>query len=74
MGYVRQMDIDEARYEELVISLAKKTEFISRADVIRLLHIDQNKAYRLLKELKNQGSLESVNKGRYAKYRYRGEC
>ena len=72
IGYVRQVDIDETRYPELIINLAKANDFISRADVVQLLHVDNNKAYRLLKSLTDQGLLESVNKGHYAKYRYCG--
>lgn len=68
-GYVRQADIDEARYPELIISLAKNNEFISNADVVQLLHVSSAKAYRLLKRLVDEGRLEAVNKGRYAKYR-----
>lgn len=70
IGYVRQVDIDETRYLELILNLAKANDYISRADVIQLLHVDENKAYRLLKSLANKGQLESINKGRYAKYRY----
>ncbi len=72
IGYVRQVDIDETRYPELIINLAKTNEFISRADVVQLLHVDNNKAYRLLKSLVDQGVLEPINKGRYAKYRHSG--
>ncbi|MCQ2534304.1 MAG: putative DNA binding domain-containing protein [Clostridia bacterium] len=71
IGYVRQVDIDETRYPELIINMAKANDFISRADVVQLLHVDDNKAYRLLKSLAEQNILEPVNKGRYAKYRYR---
>ena len=74
IGYVRQVDIDETRYPELIINLAKTNEFISRADVVQLLHVDNNKAYRLLKSLADQGVLEPINKGRYAKYRYSGNA
>ena len=74
IGYVRQVDIDETRYPELIINLAKTNEFISRADVVHLLHVDNNKAYRLLKSLVDQGVLEPINKGRYAKYRYSGNA
>ena len=74
IGYVRQVDIDEARYPELIINLAKTNEFISRADVVQLLHVDNNKAYRLLKNLADQGVLEPINKGRYAKYHYSGNA
>lgn len=72
IGYVRQVDIDETRYPELIVNLAKTNEFIARSDVVQLLHVDNNKAYRLLKGLADQGVLEPVNKGRYAKYCYRG--
>lgn len=68
-GYVRQADIDEARYPELILSLAKNNEFISNADVVQLLHVLPAKAYRLLKRLVAEGKLEAVNKGRYSKYR-----
>ena len=69
-GYVRQRDIDEARYPELIISIARNSEYISRADVVNLLHVKESKAYGLLKALVEQGVLEPVNKGRYAKYRF----
>ena len=59
------------RYPELIINMAKTNDFISRADVIQLLHVDDNKAYRLLKALVDQDLLEPINKGRYAKYRYK---
>ena len=68
-GYVRQRDIDETRYQELIISMARNSEYISRADVVNLLHVKESKAYGLLKELVKQGILAPVNKGRYAKYR-----
>lgn len=69
MGYVRQKDIDEARYPEMIINMAKKSEFIARADVMSLLHVNSGKAYNLLKDLANQGILIPINKGRYAKYK-----
>ena len=73
IGYVRQADIDEARYQELVVKMAKENEYIARGDVVQLLHIDNGKAYRLLKALVDQHLLEQVNRGRYAKYRYCGD-
>lgn len=69
IGYVRQVDIDESRYPELIINMAKANEYIARADVVALLHVDENKAYKLLKSLVDQGRLVAVNKGRYAKYK-----
>ena len=68
-GYVRQCDIDETRYRELVVSMARNSEYISRADVVKLLHVKEAKAYALLKSLAESGTLQPVNKGRYAKYK-----
>lgn len=69
IGYVRQKDIDESRYPEMIVNMARKTEFIARADVVNLLHVNEDKAYNLLKGLTRQGVLSMVNKGRYAKYK-----
>lgn len=69
IGYVRQQDIDETRYAELILNMAKHNDFICRADVINLLHVKDSKAYGLLKKLVEDGYLEPINKGRYAKYR-----
>ena len=69
-GYVCQRDSDETRYQELVISMARNSEYISRADVVNLLRVKESKAYGLLKALVEQGVLAPVNKGRYAKYRF----
>ena len=69
IGYVRQKDIDEARYPEMIINMARKSDFIARADVVNLLHVNEDKAYSLLKALTQQGVLTMVNKGRYAKYK-----
>lgn len=68
IGYVRQVDIDEARYLELIKNLAQSNEFISRADVVQLLHVNENRAYWLLRKLVNDGVIVPVNRGRYAKY------
>jgi len=68
-GYVRQRDIDELRHPELILSLASSQDFISRSDVMSLLHINAPSAYRALKKLADEGKLEPVNKGRYSKYR-----
>ena len=56
-------------YTELILNMARSNEFISRADVMNLLHVKDSKAYGLLKKLAEEGLLIPVNKGRYAKYR-----
>lgn len=68
IGYVRQADIDEARHTELILNLAKKNEFISRADVVELLHVNERRASYLLKKLTDAEKLTVVKKGRYTRY------
>jgi ATP-dependent DNA helicase RecG len=70
VGYVLQKDIDKKRHLELIESLARESEFISKSDVIQLLHVSDERAYYLIKKLVNAGVLEAVHKGRYAKYRF----
>ena len=52
-----------------VFERGRANEFISRADVVSLLHVKPSKAYNLLKALTDRGKLEPINKGHYAKYR-----
>ena len=68
IGYARQTDIDEARHTELILQLAEKNEFISRNDVVQLLHVPERRASYLLKKLITADKLRLANKGRYAKY------
>ena len=63
VAYVRQKGIDEIRYPELVLELARKQKEIRRADVITLLHISVPKAYRLLRRLREEGKLALHDKG-----------
>ena len=55
--YVRQTDIDQIRYKELIMKLAEKKESITRKDVVELLHVSPPQAYRLLQELVKEGRL-----------------
>jgi ATP-dependent DNA helicase RecG len=71
LGYERQKPLVGTSYLELVVELATTKEYISRMDVATLLSIDPNSAYRVLKRLAEDGKLELVQKGRYAKYRMR---
>ena len=70
LGYLRQKDIEEARFFELTLNLARGRDFISRKDVVELLHVKESKAYSILKALADRGDLTAINKGRYAKYQY----
>lgn len=67
--YVRQRGISEVRHPEMIIELAAKNDGkITRSDVIELLKIDENRAYRALKDLVSQGKLRPEGKGRYSYY------
>jgi len=44
--------------------MAKTSEYISRADAVRLLHVKEFKVYGLLRTLVEQGILLLINKGR----------
>ena len=55
--YVRQTDIDIIRYTELILKLAHNKEYLTRKDVISLLHVSPPQAYRLLKKLTDSGNL-----------------
>lgn len=67
-AYVRQKGIDELRYEELVLELAKKQGEIKRADVIALLHVSPAKAFRILQRLLKKEKLILHGKGAGAYY------
>ncbi len=67
--YVRQTDIDQLRYRELVLKLAQTRGAISRKDVIDLLHINGPQAYRLLQKLVNDNEL--VREGNTSAARYK---
>ena len=67
--YVRQTDIDQLRYRELVLKLAQTRGAISRKDVVDLLHISGPQAYRLLQKLVNDNEL--VREGNTSAARYK---
>lgn len=66
--YVRQTDIDVIRYSELIIKLAQTKEYITRKDVVDLLHVSGPQAYRLLKKLENSKQLTRNGNTSAARY------
>lgn len=66
--HVRQTDIDAVRYKELVMTLARRKEYITRRDVIELLHVSPSQAYRLLKKLADEDLLTLDGTTSAAKY------
>lgn len=72
--YVRQTDIDSIRYPELVIKLAETQEgIVTKQEVVELLKVTPVQAYAIIKRLQQEGKLELVYGGKYAKYRLAGE-
>ena len=69
--YVRQTDIDQLRYRELVLKLAQTRGAISRKDVIDLLHISGPQAYRLLQKLVDDNELVREGNTSAARYKVR---
>ena len=66
--YVRQTDIDVVRHKEFVLTLARKKDYITRKDVIELLHVSGPQAYRLLKKLVDEGNLVASGSTSTAKH------
>ncbi|MCD7724247.1 MAG: putative DNA binding domain-containing protein [Clostridiales bacterium] len=66
--YVRQKGIDSIRYSEMVIQLTKSKGFVTRSDVVELLHVNNAQAYRILNRLVKENRLELSGAGAGAKY------
>ena len=68
VGYVRQTGIDQLKFNELVLKLAKEQGYITRDNVRELLNINDSQAYRILKKLADKEKLVLIGKGRNARY------
>lgn len=68
IGYIRQTGIDQLRFEEMIIKLAQKQGFITRDNVVELLTLNEDQAYRLLHKLTKQNKLQLIGRGRKSKY------
>lgn len=68
IAYVRQTDIDQVRYSELILKLAKQQGSITRSDVAELLHINPPQAHHILKRLVQSGGLDPRGEKRGRKY------
>ena len=68
-AYVLRTGIDEMKYKELILRLAKtQKDGVSRDDIMNLLNITGSQAYRLLKKLVNSEELVMLGSGRKTKY------
>lgn len=67
--YVRQTDIDNIRYLEMVMRLAEAQEgVVTKQDIVELLNVTPPQAYAIIKQLQQEGKLRIVCKGKYARY------
>ena len=71
--YVRQTDIDQLRYRELILKLAQTQGQISRKNVIELLHVSGPQAYRLLQKLVDDNELKREGNTSAARYKIEEE-
>ena len=70
IGYVRQTGIKSVRYEAMIMELAERQGgYITRENVMELLNVSPNQAYKLLKTMADKGKLILEGKGRAARYR-----
>ena len=66
--YVRQTGIDLIRHKELIIKLTEQRGYVTRKDVVGLLHVTPPQAYRLLQKLAKEGRLVLEGKNNAARY------
>ena len=67
-NYSPQMRTDKTHFLEQIKTLALEREFVTKADVVNLLHVSDNQALYLIKKMVNSKELRIAQKGRYAKY------
>lgn len=69
-GYVRLTGIENIKYEELVLKLAREQKgYITRDNVMELLNLSDSQSYRVLKKLSDDRKLVLEGKGRGSKYK-----
>ena len=71
MGYVRQTAKNYFKDEELICNLAKQKGYITRKEVMDLLHVNSPRAYYLLKQISKKGRLLPEGFGRAARYKFK---
>lgn len=67
-SYVRQTGIEKIRYPELVMRLVEQQQFVTRKDVVNLLHVTPPQAYRILKKMVDNNQLITSGSTRGAQY------
>lgn len=69
IGFVHQTDIDAVRYPELILRLAQEQDgSVTTRDVEELLHVQNKRAYRLIRTLVDEGRLKKRGSGPATKY------
>lgn len=69
LDYLQETEMDFHRAEDMVMKLAREKGEVTRSDVISLLGIGPDQAYRILRKLVKKGFVELCGSGKGAKYR-----
>ncbi len=69
VSYVRQTDIEAIRYQELILKLAEAKQTITRKDIVELLHVGSQHAYRIAQKMVKEGVLIQEGTTRNTHYR-----
>lgn len=67
-AYTRQVGFSSLQHEQMVLSYVRQHGRITRAEVIELCRLSMSQAAKLLKRLKDQGSLQQHGERRWASY------
>lgn len=67
-NHSKQSVISLKEHEKKILKLAKNQNYITRENLVELIGVNENQAYRILKKLTEQNKLELIGKGRNSKY------
>jgi ATP-dependent DNA helicase RecG len=66
--YVRQAGFTPIQQQQMLLSYVAAHGRIRRSEVMDLCHLNENQAYRLLKQLVDSGKILKTGERRYASY------
>lgn len=69
-AFIRQSGFDSIQQEEMVINYIKEYGSINRAETMELCRISKDQAYKLLKRLKDNDRVKSINSGKLTRYQF----
>jgi ATP-dependent DNA helicase RecG len=69
-AFIRQSGFDSIQQEEMVINYIKEYGSINRAETMELCRISKDQSYKLLKHLKDNDRVKSINSGKLTRYQF----